>query len=157
RHEHALFRELASFLPAGALLVVNRSATLPASLPASGAPGHFCLNLSTRYGNGVWLAEPRWSASRPGPLPLRRGETFEAAGIAGRFLSPFPGLKRLWFVRFAGDIEAAMVAEGEPIRYAYLEPPFPPLAAYQTLFASVPGSAEMPSAALPFTQRVCDD
>ena len=31
-HQHAIFRELADFLPMGTLLVVNTSATLPASL-----------------------------------------------------------------------------------------------------------------------------
>ena len=34
-HQHAIFRELADFLARGTLLVVNTSATLPASLPAS--------------------------------------------------------------------------------------------------------------------------
>jgi S-adenosylmethionine:tRNA ribosyltransferase-isomerase len=167
RHEHAHFRDLPLFLPRGSVLVVNRSATLPASLAASSALGSFMLNLSTRYGEKLWLAEPRWSRELPGPLPLSAGEPFEAAGIRGRFLKPFPGLPRLWFVRFDGDIDTAMALEGEPIRYGYLAPPFPPLSAYQTIFATGPdpewqmpllgGSAEMPSAGRPFTPRVIAD
>jgi S-adenosylmethionine:tRNA ribosyltransferase-isomerase len=153
-HRHARFLDLARFLEPGTLLVVNRSATLPASLPARGGPGEFLLNLSTRYGPGLWLAEPRWSAARPGPLPLREGERIEVAGLSARLAARFPGLPRLWFVRFDGDVEAAMAAAGAPIRYGYLEPPFPPLDAYQTVFSEVPGSAEMPSAARPFTPRV---
>src|SRR5207344_2538687 len=47
-HRHAIFCEIADFLPPGTLLVVNTSATLPASLPASGRMGPFTLNLSTR-------------------------------------------------------------------------------------------------------------
>ncbi|MEJ2358763.1 MAG: S-adenosylmethionine:tRNA ribosyltransferase-isomerase, partial [Deinococcales bacterium] len=43
--------------------------------------------------------------------------------------------------------------DGEPIRYAYLECP-QPLSAYQSIFARVPGSAEMPSAARPFSPTV---
>ncbi|MCP3963155.1 MAG: S-adenosylmethionine:tRNA ribosyltransferase-isomerase [bacterium] len=43
---------------------------------------------------------------------------------------------------------------GSPIRYAYLAEPHPALDAYQTLFARIPGSAEMPSAGRPFTERV---
>ena len=43
-----------------------------------------------------------------------------------------------------------MADEGEPIRYEYIEPPFPLLSAYQTIFALCPGSAEMPSAGRPF-------
>jgi S-adenosylmethionine:tRNA ribosyltransferase-isomerase len=153
-HRHARFLYLDRFLEPGTLLVVNRSATLPASLPARGGPGEFRLNLSTRYGAGLWLAEPRWSAARPGPLPLREGERIEAAGLPARLVARFPGLPRLWYVRFDGDVDAAMAAAGSPIRYGYLEPPFPPLDAYQTVFSAVPGSAEMPSAGRPFTPRV---
>ena len=39
---------------------------------------------------------------------------------------------------------------GRPIAYGYLDRPYP-LADYQTVFATEPGSAEMPSAARPFT------
>jgi len=155
-HEHARFRELDHFLAPGTLLVVNRSATLPASLPASAGIGRFTLNLSTRYGRNLWLAEPRWSPSYPGPLPLEPGERFEAAGLPGRLVAPYPGLPRLWFTAFGGDVGTAMALEGEPIRYAYLEAPFPPLASYQTIFSAVPGSAEMPSAGRPFTPEVLE-
>jgi S-adenosylmethionine:tRNA ribosyltransferase-isomerase len=175
-HEHARFRDLPSFLPRGTLLVVNRSATLPASLPATVAgatgapeatsgltagrtdgshlPGAFRLNLSTHYGGGVWLAEPRFSHAEPGPLPLFPGDGLRVAGLPARVLAPHPDIPRLVFVRIEGDLARAMAAAGEPIRYGYLEPPFPPLAAYQTLFARFPGSAEMPSAARPFTTRL---
>jgi S-adenosylmethionine:tRNA ribosyltransferase-isomerase len=156
-HEHARFKDLPRFLPRGTLLVVNRSATLPASLKASCAIGSFMLNLSTRYRERLWLAEPRWSRSLPGPLPLSSGVYFEAAGLPGRFLAPYPGLQRLWFVSFDGDVETAMAIEGEPIRYGYIAPVLPPLSAYQTIFASVAGSAEMPSAGRPFTERVIDE
>jgi S-adenosylmethionine:tRNA ribosyltransferase-isomerase len=156
-HEHARFPELPRFLAPGTVLVVNRSATLPASLPAEGPLGPFRLNLSTRYGDGVWLAEPRWSAARPGPLPLQAGEAIRVAGLPARPVAPYPGLPRLWFVRIEGDVRAALARTGEPVRYGYLEPPFPPLAAYQTVFSDLPGSAEMPSAARPFTARVIDE
>ena len=42
---------------------------------------------------------------------------------------------------------------GRPITYGHLRGR-PPLAAYQTMFARDPGSAEMPSAGRPFTSRV---
>lgn len=156
-HQHTIFRELADFLPTGTLLVVNTSATLPASLPASARFGAFTLNLSTRYADRLWLSEPRWDAARPGPLPLQAGETFEVAGMAGRLVAPYPDLPRLWFVAFDGSAEMAMADEGEPIRYGYVESPFPPLSAYQTVFAMRPGSAEMPSAGRPFSQAVLGD
>ena len=153
---HAGFAELPEFLQPGDLLVVNESATLAASLPASGSPGAFLLNLSTNYGAGVWLAEPRWSAAEPGPIPLRAGEEIELSGLTGRMLSTHPGLERLWFVRIEGDVGVALAEHGSPIRYKYLDRDYP-LEAYQTIFARVPGSAEMPSAARPFTSRVVEE
>ena len=153
---HARFNDLPEFLKPGDLVVVNESATIPASLPAEGSVGKFILNLSTDYGDGLWLAEPRWSASEPGPLPLTEGETIRLPGLIGRLVSTYPGLKRLWFVRIQGNVEAAMAEHGSPIRYGYLDQDFP-LEAYQTIFARVPGSAEMPSAARPFSQPVIDN
>ena len=94
--KHASFLDLPSFLQPGDLLVVNRSATMPASLPAAGLPGAFILNLSTHYGSGLWLVEPRHSPSRPGPLPIELCSEIRvaAAGITGRFVAPYPGLPR---------------------------------------------------------------
>ncbi|MDX1413267.1 MAG: S-adenosylmethionine:tRNA ribosyltransferase-isomerase [Candidatus Promineifilaceae bacterium] len=153
-HTHARFRDLAQFLRSGDLLVVNRSATLPASLAAVGSVGEFMLNLSTDYGNGLWLAEPRFSAAKPGPLPgLAAGQTFTAAGVNGRLVSPYPGIQRLWFVQFSADIYSAMHRFGRPVRYGYVQGQFD-LKHYQTVFANTPGSAEMPSAAYPFTRRI---
>ncbi|MCH7811171.1 MAG: S-adenosylmethionine:tRNA ribosyltransferase-isomerase [Chloroflexi bacterium] len=150
---HARFTDLPDLLDPGDVLVVNESATIPASMPAEGDFGEFVLNLSTKYGAGLWLAEPRWSSSRPGPLPLRQGERFRMPGLAGRFVSAYPGLERLWFVQIAGDVEAAYAEYGSPIRYSYVDQEIP-LRAYQTIFARVPGSAEMPSAARPFSSRL---
>jgi len=154
RHEHARFLDLPAFVPPGSVLVVNRSATLPAALPARGAPGSFQLNMSTDFGRGLWIAEPRWGPSRPGPLTLNPGEGVEVAGLDARLVAPYPGLPRLWFLRIEGDLYRRMAEVGRPIRYGYLAPPHPPISAYQTIFSSQAGSAEMPSAARPFTPRV---
>jgi S-adenosylmethionine:tRNA ribosyltransferase-isomerase len=154
-HRHARFRDLPDILRTGDLLVVNRSATLPASLPAGGKTGPFLLNLSTHYGRGLWLAEPRWSPAKPGPLPLDPGDGAIVAGVPVRFISQYPGLPRLWFVQAEGDLVAAMARAGRPIRYGYLAADYP-LDFYQTIFASTPGSAEMPSAARPFSPRLLE-
>lgn len=152
-HTHTVFHRLANYLRPGDLLVVNRSATIPASLTATAAFGQFRLNLSTHYGGGLWLAEPRWSVSQPGPLPLEPGETIAVAGAPATVVGPYPGLPRLWFVKLAPDSERLIWRMGEPIRYNYVNESYP-LAAYQTIFARHAGSAEMPSAARPFTHRV---
>ena len=152
-HVHTRFMHLAQYLQPGDLLVVNRSATLPASLPAVAAIGSFRLNLSTDYGRGLWLAEPRWDFDRPGPLPLEVGETIAVAGEPATVLAPYPGLPRLRFVQLGEQARRLLHRCGEPIRYGYVRDPYP-LSAYQTIFARVPGSAEMPSAGRPFTKRV---
>jgi S-adenosylmethionine:tRNA ribosyltransferase-isomerase len=154
-HQHAQFRDLAAYLQAGDLLVINHSATLRASLPASGSVGDFTLSLSTNFGHGLWITEPRWSPGKPGPLPIKEGERLIVGGLEARFIQPYPGLDRLWFTSISGDIFAAMQRFGSPIRYGYVTESYP-LDYYQTIFAQVPGSAEMPSAAYPFTQRVVD-
>ena len=152
-HTHTRFVHLAQYLQPGDLLVVNRSATLPASLPAVAAIGSFRLNLSTDYGRGLWLAEPRWDYDRPGPLPLEVGETIAVGGSPATVLAPYPGLPRLRFVRLGDQARRLLHRRGEPIRYGYVRDPYP-LSAYQTIFARVPGSAEMPSAGRPFTKGV---
>lgn len=152
-HKHTVFSNLSHYLEPGDLLVVNRSATLPASLPAVAGLGEFVLNVSTNYGGGLWLAEPRWSLGQPGPLPFEPGEPFTVAGAAARLAAPFPGLPRLWYVQTEANLCQLMARAGAPIRYGYVEESYP-LAAYQTVFARIPGSAEMPSAGRPFTPRV---
>jgi len=46
-----------------------------------------------------------------------------------------------------------LLRHGTPIRYSYVERAWP-AAAYQTVFATEPGSAEMPSASRPFTPEI---
>jgi S-adenosylmethionine:tRNA ribosyltransferase-isomerase len=135
------------------LLVVNRSGTLPASLTAEGGPGQFIVNLSTDYGRNLWLAEPRWSISKPGPLPLHPGDHFRLGKADATVVAPYPGIQELWFISTRSDLRTSMSCCGQPIRYGYVDTPYP-LPIYQTIFADTPGSAEMPSAGRPFTQRV---
>jgi S-adenosylmethionine:tRNA ribosyltransferase-isomerase len=153
RDDDRKFDDLLRVLRPGDLLVVNESATLPARLPARGRPGQFFVHLSTEYGPNLWLAEPRWGPERPGPIPMATGEEFEIAGLPARWVAPYPGIPRLGFVQLEGDLAGAMRREGRPIRYAYVPRDYP-LDAYQTVFGTVPGSAEMPSAGRPFTHRL---
>ena len=46
-----------------------------------------------------------------------------------------------------------LTVHGRPIRYGYVERPWP-LSAYQNVYVTEPGSAEMPSAGRPFTPEV---
>lgn len=152
-HAHVRFSDLPRALRRGDLLVVNESATLPASLQATGKVGDFVLNLSTRFHDLLWLAEPRWDTARQGPLPIEEGDVAEAGATRVRFVAPCPGISRLWFVHSAEPLSGALAKAGAPIRYGYVNEQFP-LDVYQTMFSRVPGSAEMPSAARPITPRV---
>jgi len=147
------FSDLPSLLRAGDLLVVNESATVPASLPAHSALGNFRVNLSTAYGSDLWVGEPRWGFGQPGPLPLDAGTPLDVGDVPCTLVAGFPGIPRLVFLRARGDLRTEMRRVGVPIRYGYAAAEFP-LEEYQTVFARVPGSAEMPSAARPFTTRI---
>jgi S-adenosylmethionine:tRNA ribosyltransferase-isomerase len=74
-------------------------------------------------------------------------------------LEPQPaGQSRLWRATVAaeGGTLPYLRRHGRPIRYAYAPVPVP-LAEYQTVFAREAGSAEMPSAGRPFTDRLVTD
>jgi S-adenosylmethionine:tRNA ribosyltransferase-isomerase len=157
RLTHAPFAELGAFLRPGDLLVVNDSATLPASVPIQGGGR---LHLSTPLPGATY----DWQRERPGDLwvveprqrAVRAGEHLRlpADGHA-ILLSPYRGSRRLWLasLRVGKPLLAYLHRWGEAIHYGYV-PRVWPLDMYQTMFASRPGSAEMPSAARPFTPRV---
>jgi S-adenosylmethionine:tRNA ribosyltransferase-isomerase len=146
----AAFRDLPAVLRRGDLLVVNDSATIPAALVARRDDGtRFALHLSTRIADDLWVAEPR--------EPVASGERVALAGGAtATFLAPVDETQpRLWYAGLTvpRPLSTFLAEHGTPIRYAYVTESFP-LADYQTVFARVPGSAEMPSAARPFTRHV---
>ena len=151
-HDDRRFDDLPDVLSPGDLIVVNRSATLPASLPARGPMGEIRLHLSTRYAARLWLAEPRLSVTTPGPVGLEPGDRLVVGDVSAVMVARHPALPRLWFVSFGAPIESVIGRHGAPIHYAYLQD-VPSLDAFQTIFGDRPGSAEMPSAARPFTER----
>jgi S-adenosylmethionine:tRNA ribosyltransferase-isomerase len=151
-HRHARFEDLPRFLRPGDLLVVNESAAIPASLPVEGRMGDILLNLCTRFRSDLWVAEPRWSPGKPGPMPVRPRDELHVGAARIRLLSEYPGLPRLWFALADRPFESIAAEVGGPIHYGYTDAW--PMDVYQTEFARVPGSAEMPSAARPITPRI---
>jgi S-adenosylmethionine:tRNA ribosyltransferase-isomerase len=75
-------------------------------------------------------------------------------GARAELVAPYLGT-RLWVSELVlpGSLLAYLNVHGRPIRYAHTRGEWP-LADYQTAFSAEPGSAEMPSAARPFTPRV---
>ena len=153
-HHHAQFDSLPRFLREGDLLVVNESAAIPASLPVEGRLGPILLNLCTRFRSDLWVAEPRWSVGKPGPMPVQSGDELRVGSSTIRLLSEYPGIPRLWFALADRPFESILEEHGGPIHYGYTDAW--PMDVYQTIFSHVPGSAEMPSAARPITPRIKD-
>ena len=151
-HAQRHFFDLPSMLQPGDVLVVNDSATLPAALPAWRRNGiALPLHVSTRIDERLWTTEPRGRVTRGEQLLLPEG------GSAVTIAPVDPERPRLWYTWFQLPLpmNAYLHRFGEPIRYGYVKKRFP-IADYQTVFAREPGSAEMPSAARPFTLRVVD-
>lgn len=155
---HTTFNTLPEFLEAGDLVVINTSAVVPAAVTAWTDAGYrLMLHLSTRLDDGRWVVEPRridgHTTSRwEGPLP-RRLRVGDDATIT--LDSPYLDSVRLWIARLdlPRPVFGWLAVHGQPIRYGYVARPWP-IAAYQNVYATEPGSAEMPSAGRPFTPDV---
>jgi S-adenosylmethionine:tRNA ribosyltransferase-isomerase len=152
---HTRFRELGRFLRPGDLLVVNTSATLPAALPARLDGAELELHLSTPVDGADWVVELRTLERLPFRA-ARIGARLELPGGArAELLAPYLGSNRLIVARLSTvePIEDYLRRHGHPIRYRHTPGEWP-IDAYQTVFALHPGSAEMPSAARPFSAEL---
>ncbi len=158
---HTAFRELPAHLGPGDLLVVNNSGTLAAAVPAMQQDGgqievRFATRAPQSVTDDLFVVELR---SAGGESPFRAGRAGEEIVLAGdgrlELLMPCAGSGRLWLARLGVNmhVHQYLACHGRPIRYGYV-PERWPLSAYQTVFATVPGSAEMPSAGRPFTPEL---
>ncbi|WP_033263517.1 S-adenosylmethionine:tRNA ribosyltransferase-isomerase [Amycolatopsis vancoresmycina] len=150
---HTVFSALGEHLRPGDLLVVNTSGTLPAAVDARRDGRPVVVHFSTPLDDGSWVVELR---APGGPLlDGRPGERLELPGGASlTLLAPVvAGAARLWRAEVPPEATRFLAGVGRPIRYGYV-PRAWPLSDYQTVFAREPGSAEMPSAARPFTPEL---
>ncbi|OBG20668.1 S-adenosylmethionine:tRNA ribosyltransferase-isomerase [Mycobacterium sp. 852002-51057_SCH5723018] len=161
---HARFADLGDHLRPGDLLVVNNSATLPAAVDGHRGGRLVAVHFSVERAEKLWVVEPRPAGDARGHLTdVRPGERIELPGGAAVVIAssyPEPGVEgaRLWTARviLEGSLASYLARHGRPIRYSYVPRPWP-LRYYQTVFARLPGSAEMPSAARPFTADLVTD
>ena len=178
RIAHHVFRELPELLAPGDLVVVNISATLPAATEVTRGDGRLQgLHVSTWLDGGDWVVEVRLADNSGPAADVEPGELLTLAGLRLRVLAAYPrpgvaggracmqaqrcrpreaaGGSRLW--RAAPEPATSPLTwlprHGHPIRYRYLSGAWP-LADSQTVYATQPGSAEMPSAGRPFSDRV---
>ncbi|MEU9959948.1 S-adenosylmethionine:tRNA ribosyltransferase-isomerase [Streptomyces sp. NPDC050982] len=179
---HHGFAELPCLLRAGDLLIVNTSPTLAAAVDGRIGHARVVVHFSTRGDDGRWAVEVRDPDGR-GTTRARAGgpagtEVRLPGGVRLVLEEPLTGRSpRLWWGRASepggqvpepegprpedpmpeADVLGLLGRHGRPIRYSYTERD-QPLSAYQTVFAlpaaDGSGSAEMPSAARPFTARL---
>jgi S-adenosylmethionine:tRNA ribosyltransferase-isomerase len=154
---HARFHELPDLLAAGDLLVINVSGTLPAAVPGVAADGTpVRVHVATRAPDldDRWRVVELRSPDGARPAHGSAGETIRLPAGRGTLtlVARYAAGARLMLARFdgPGSVDELLVDHGEPIRYGYAARPWP-LSAYQTVYATTPGSAEMPSAGRPFT------
>ncbi|MFD3379298.1 MULTISPECIES: S-adenosylmethionine:tRNA ribosyltransferase-isomerase [unclassified Streptomyces] len=179
---HHGFAELPCLLRAGDLLIVNTSPTLAAAVDGRIGHARVVVHFSTRGDDGRWAVEVR-DPDGSGTTRARAGgpagtEVRLPGGVRLVVEEPLTGRsRRLWWGRVSesggrvpepegpgrevlrpeADVLGLLGRHGRPIRYSYTERD-QPLSAYQTVFAlptaDGAGSAEMPSAARPFTARL---
>jgi S-adenosylmethionine:tRNA ribosyltransferase-isomerase len=168
---HARFPHIADFLDPGDALVINTSGTLPAALSVTRADGTpLELHLSTQLPAHLWIVELRQPAE-PASQPFYGASAGESLSLPGgasaTLLTPYhpeqrarleagqAARVRLWIASMSLPVpfRAYLAEYGFPIRYGYV-PERWPLAYYQTVYATEPGSAEMPSAGRAFTPEL---
>ncbi|NNF65027.1 MAG: S-adenosylmethionine:tRNA ribosyltransferase-isomerase [Acidimicrobiia bacterium] len=161
---HTQFAQLADHLVAGDLLVVNTSPTMPAAVDGFVRGRAVSVHFSSRTARWNWTIEVRQRDNSGPVLDLHRGDVVEVECGAIALLEPAApaGTEgvRLWRSQVAvkGGVRRYLARHGRPIRYGYVPDPWP-LSAYQTVFADDsiwPGSAEMASAARPFSVSLVD-
>ena len=163
---HATFRDLPGHLRPGDLVVVNTSATLPAALDGTWRDQAVVLHLSTRLEDDTWIVELRRPDGASPVLTAACGDEVHLPGPgvatllepAGDPIGGASGGIRLWRAELHTGAHRAgwLQRHGRPITYGHQAERFP-LEDYQTIFARRPGSAEMASAARPFTPRLVTD
>ena len=143
-------------------MVVNNSATVNGEIDGVRRDQPVVLHAATRLDPDTWVVELRTAPDAAEPvLDAVAGETIGVGELPVTLLEPYPHAgssptgagNRLWRAHVEGDLRALLDRHGRPIAYGYLDRRYP-LAAYQSVFSQVPGSAEMASAGRPFTDAL---
>ncbi len=162
RAQHCQFKQLDQFLYPGDLLVFNASRTLPASLQARVLPDgpDVEVRLAHKQADDAWLALLLCQGNQENDLfacGLHEHMQLDfGSGLTATVETRNARIPRLWRLTFslAGtELMDCLHQIGQPIRYSYVSAPWD-LDYYQTVYATVPGSAEMPSAGRAFTWQL---
>jgi S-adenosylmethionine:tRNA ribosyltransferase-isomerase len=176
---HGRFFDLERYLRQGDLLVLNTSRTMPAVLygtrhqagaagPTGGGADQVEVRLAGRQVDGTWKAIILGARIGVGEtisfskqltariVTAPSVENFTPSAIStpnDNSNDTSEDISSLATVRFSCDgteLEQRIYEIGQPVRYEYISEPWD-LDYYQTVFATVAGSLEMPSAGRPFS------
>ncbi len=166
RLTHTQFSQLTDHLEAGDVLVINTSGTLPAAVNGRRANGEPVeVHFSTRLPDNTQVIElrkptpngskPIYSALADEYISLPENMGLRLLSPHGRRVDQTQDRVRLWNACLEGSLSrmGLLQAHGYPIRYGYV-PEAWPLDYYQTVYATEPGSAEMPSAGRAFSHEL---
>jgi S-adenosylmethionine:tRNA ribosyltransferase-isomerase len=162
--EHSRFDKIGNYLRANDLLVFNSSRTLPASMSGCDCSRKHgpCMEvrLAERLPDDSWLALLLCEKGDPFGCGLQPQMQIQfAEGLSATVLERDTRIPRLWKMRFSisgPELVDVIYRLGKPIRYEYISAPWD-LDYYQTVYATEPGSAEMPSAGRAFTWKLLLD
>lgn len=148
--EHRLFRDLARYLRANDVLVLNRTRVIPARVYArKPTGGRVELLLLRRRGALTWEALVGGKGLSAGKqLGLEDGPKAEVIAV-------LDGSERL--IRFEQPIEPFLARIGHVPLPPYIHTELADPERYQTVYAREPGSAAAPTAGLHFTARLLDE
>lgn len=149
--EHTIFYNLEAYLKAGDVLILNNSRTIPAQLMGTYLEGEKKQEVTVRLAHR--LSEDVWQALVLGKTDWNRGDQITFSPQLSAKVEEYHPEKPLVTIKFSVCCNALFnqfYTIGQPIRYEYIETPWD-LDYYQTVFASVPGSVEMPSAGRAFS------
>ncbi|HSE39408.1 MAG TPA: S-adenosylmethionine:tRNA ribosyltransferase-isomerase, partial [Acidobacteriota bacterium] len=154
--EHSRFDQLGTWLRSGDLLVLNSSRTIPAWLNGLDSSGSisFDVRIAEHFSDDCWLA---LIICRNREFQLQEGvRIYFGLGLSAIVSEQHPNIPRLWKICFShhgSDLFDLLYRIGRPVRYEYVSNPWS-LDDYQTIYATEPGSAEMPSAGRAFTWKM---
>ena len=143
---HAKFYQLDQYLQPGDLVILNASRTVPAVLQAVWRGRDVEVRLAHRIEEAAWEVLVVADGVAAGEV-LRFSPTLTAVVVKSAAGQPFATLQ---FSKQGAALYDEIYQLGEPVRYEYIDTEWS-LDYYQTVYASVPGSVEMPSAGRAFS------
>ncbi len=151
---HDYFYHIDQYLHEGDLLVLNNSRTVPAVLQGvqlkNGKEAE--VRLARKKADNLWDVLPAVEDLKVGDI-IMFSEKLTGEIVGEQKNQP---IKTMQFNKSGMELYEEIYTLGEPIRYEYIKDHWG-LEYYQTVFASQPGSVEMPSAGRAFTWEMLFD